>query len=81
MTHAGLYRAIVEDSVDPQARKRLRVSIPVAGVQSCWAEACLPSISSAGAAHGGNLPSVGTRVWVMFEGGDPAHPVWMGKAV
>ena len=21
-----------------------------------------------------------TEVWVMFEGGDPSHPVWMGCA-
>ena len=26
----------------------------------------------------GNLPAVGSGVWVMYEGGDPNFPVWMG---
>lgn len=24
------------------------------------------------------VPAVGTKVWIMFENGDPEHPVWMG---
>jgi hypothetical protein len=24
------------------------------------------------------VPDIGTGVWVMFEGGDPDRPVWMG---
>jgi hypothetical protein len=23
-------------------------------------------------------PAVGQGVWVMFEGGDPSHPIWVG---
>ncbi len=79
MTYAGLYRANVEDSMDPQARSRIKVSVPSVGLQSTWAEACLPGGSSS--MHGANSPAPGTRVWVMFEGGDAARPVWMGKAV
>lgn len=24
------------------------------------------------------FPEVGSGVWIMFEGGDPSYPVWMG---
>lgn len=80
MTYAGLYRANVEDSMDPQARSRVKVSVPSVGLQSTWAEACLAGGANAGL-RGANMPSPGTRVWVMFEGGDASRPVWMGQAV
>lgn len=80
MNYAGLYRANVEDSMDPQARSRVKVSVPSVGLQSTWAEACLSGGASS-SMRGGNMPSPGTRVWVMFEGGDASRPVWMGQAV
>jgi hypothetical protein len=67
----GVYRGLVIDSRDPERRQRLKVRVPdvTAGVDQ-WALPC----TSAGSA----LPGVGATVWVMYEGGDPARPVWLG---
>lgn len=69
---AGLYRATVLDNANPAGRRRLRVSVPdVAGAANLWAEACVPCGSRA-------MPQAGSAVWVQFERGDPARPVWIG---
>lgn len=72
----GVYRAVVADSADPLQRRRLRVRVAdVFGTAtSAWAAACVPPGSRA-------MPKVGAGVWVMFEGGDPVRPVWIGVAV
>ena len=69
-----VYRAVVDENHDPQRRGRLQVSVPSVGVSSTWAEACLPPVPMVLLA----LPTVGSTVWVQFEGGDPHHPVWTG---
>jgi hypothetical protein len=70
----GLYRGVVTDSRDPSGLHRLRVSVPViTGVSSVWAFPCF--------AAPGQAPvdvQTGDGVWVMFEGGDRAYPVWVG---
>jgi Type VI secretion system/phage-baseplate injector OB domain len=67
---SGIYRATVIGNQDPLGRQRL--SIRLAGAPAnVWAEACVPYQSHA-------LPPAGSSVWVLFEGGDPAHPVWIG---
>jgi Type VI secretion system/phage-baseplate injector OB domain len=66
----GLYRATVISNQDPLAKQRLSIRLPTAS-SNVWAEACVPYQSHA-------LPPAGTSVWIMFEGGDPAHPVWIG---
>ena len=75
-TYPGIYRAVVTDDNDPLRLRRLKVQIPdVFGSESSlWASACVPAGSR-------RQPKVGSGVWVMFEGGDPAHPVWIGVVV
>jgi hypothetical protein len=69
-----VYRAVVDENHDPQRRGRLQVSVPRAGVNSTWAEACLPPVPMVLLA----LPAVGSTVWVQFEEGDRSRPVWTG---
>ena len=68
----GLYRAIVIAADDPLGQRRLRVKVPaVLGDVTVWALACIP-------AGGRAVPRAGAAVWVQFEGGDQASPVWLG---
>jgi hypothetical protein len=72
-TALGIYRAIVLNNVDPLQRQRVQVLVPsISGQASGWAACCGPAGGSA------QVPQVGATVWVMFEGGDPAYPVWLG---
>ena len=70
----GVYRGIVADNSDPLAKGRLRLRIPqVLGdaiTDWAWVQQ----------AHGVQVdaPEIGQGVWVMFEGGDPSFPVWVG---
>ena len=74
--YAGVYRAVVVDDNDPERLRRLKVQVPsvYGNGDSSWASACVPAGSR-------RQPKVGSGVWVMFEGGDPARPVWMGVVV
>jgi hypothetical protein len=67
----------VLDNVDLDRLGRLLVDVaqvPSAAVS--WAWPCAPF---AGPLVGFFcLPPIGANVWVEFEGGDPAHPIWSG---
>ncbi len=68
----GLYRGLVRDNVDPEGRFRLRIEVPlVSPAALSWAEACMAPGQQ-------GVPSIGDSIWVMFEGGDPGYPVWLG---
>ena len=68
----GVYRAVVIDNVDPQQQRRLIVRAPSVSPDALgWA---LPALTLAKAAV---LPAPGDPVWVLFEAGDPALPVWL----
>jgi hypothetical protein len=60
-------------------RGRLQLEIPgVPGASSLsWANPCSPFGGKSGIGSFA-LPPVGANVWVMFEGGSPADPVWVG---
>ena len=73
----GLYAGRVTNVDDPEKLGRVKVSVPsVFGPESAeletWARPSWP--------HGHfYVPDVGNFVWVAFENGDPAAPVWLGE--
>lgn len=72
VTFFGIYRGVVMSTEDSLRHGRVQVQVPaVSGTALAWALPCQP------AGHP-EVPKVGSGVWVMFEGGDPSRPVWMG---
>jgi uncharacterized protein involved in type VI secretion and phage assembly len=74
----GKYRGIVTDVADPDQLGRIRAKVPevLAEEDSPWALPCVPY---AGKSHGVVwLPEVDDGVWIEFEAGDPARPIWCG---
>jgi hypothetical protein len=75
--HFGKYRGEVTDNQDPLGQGRIQVRVPaILGERLLWAMPCVPY---AGPDVGFlALPPVGGKVWIEFEQGDRAHPVWAG---
>jgi hypothetical protein len=72
--YASIYRGVILNTADPNNAGRMQVRVPeVFGAENAWAGVCKP-LGSAGKTG----PSIGSQVWVMFEGGDAARPVVMG---
>lgn len=77
-TYYGKYRGVVVNNVDPMGQGRIQVQVPnVLDASSSWAVPCLPAGGSPQAQF--QPPRVGAGVWVEFEGGDPANPIWAGN--
>lgn len=78
MNFYGLYRGTVVSNMDPLMLGRLQVSVPeVPGASDqSWANPCVAFAASDKGPFA--LPPVGANVWIMFEKGSPADPVWMG---
>ena len=76
----GVYKGRVEYNQDPLNLGRLKIRIPfIHGEYNdtpldkiAWAWPAFPPESF-------KIPEVGDYVWVMFEGGDPHHPVYFGQ--
>lgn len=67
----GIYRAVVHDNRDPKKLRRLKVKVTATGEQiTNW---IWPVISTK------RPPAIGTGVYVMYVGGDPEYPVWIGE--
>lgn len=67
----GVYRAVVHDNRDPKKLRRLKVKSTATGEQiTNW---IWPVISTK------RPPAIGTGVYVMYVGGDPEYPVWIGE--
>jgi phage baseplate assembly protein gpV len=75
----GIYRGIVTDNQDPNSLGRIRAKVPrlLGDVETGWALPCAP--------YGGTseqgffaIPDSNASVWILFEGGDLAYPVWSG---
>lgn len=69
----GKYRGVVTAVADPKKLGRISVQVPAVFPNNLevQAEACFP------AGHFW-VPPVGAKVWIEFEAGDPAHPLWTG---
>lgn len=76
-TFFGKYRGAVVANIDPLKLGRVKVQVPaVHGEETLWAMPCVPL---AGRQSGFVIsPEVGAHIWVEFEGGDPAYPIWSG---
>ncbi len=70
----GKHRATVVDSEDPTSQGRLQVDVPSASVSAVWAEASIPPVPQSLL----RMPEVGSTIWVEFEQGDVARPIWTG---
>lgn len=70
----GIYRGTVFSNRDPLERRRLKVTIPSITGESPTSWAWPLENASLKV----DPPAVGQGVWVMFENGDPAYPVWVG---
>ena len=76
--HFGKYRGTVEsvDDTDQLGRVTAKVPSVYGDVTSPWA---LPAFPFAGPGYGVIfLPKQGDGVWIEFEGGNPARPIWTG---
>ena len=70
----GVYRGIVVDNQDPLSKGRLKLQVPqvLSSEITGWAWGSYqPGVTNI-------IPELGAGVFVMFEGGDPSFPVWMG---
>ena len=77
----GTYRGTVLINIDPEQRGRLMCEVPaVMGLlPTTWAEPCVPLAGPTGPPMGVYMvPPIGAGVWVVFEGGDPNKPIWIG---
>ena len=74
MHHYGVYRGTVVDNRDPQGHKRIKATVPqvLGSQQTEWIWPREDAHTKVA------VPAIGQGVWVMFEGGDPAFPVWVG---
>ena len=72
MALTGKHRGIVRNNVDPSGIARLQVEVPSVSGDAVWAMPCVPFVA------GLKLPPIGTNVWVEYEAGDAARPIWVG---
>ena len=79
----GKYKAFVRDNQDPLKLGRIRAEVPavlgVAKDENQWSMWALPCVPYAGKNRGMLFtPRVGDVIWVEFEEGNPARPIWTG---
>ena len=74
----GKYRGLVTDVEDPDRLGRIRTRVPevLGDLESPWALPCAPYAGENIGCYA--IPRVGSGVWVEFEAGDLARPIWSG---
>ena len=77
----GKYKGTVAINNDLEGRGRICALVPsvLGPAPSNWCEACAPLAGVTGFPMGVYMvPPLGAGVWIEFEGGDPARPIWTG---
>lgn len=74
----GKYRGFVAENEDPRSMGRIRARVPEVLLDevSPWALPCVPYAADGEGQF--TVPPVDAGVWIEFEAGDPARPVWAG---
>jgi uncharacterized protein involved in type VI secretion and phage assembly len=76
--HYGKYRGQVTDLQDPKNQGRIKASVPeiLPDQDTGWA---VPAVTYSGDGVGlFAIPPKGAGVWIEFEAGDVARPIWSG---
>jgi phage baseplate assembly protein gpV len=75
----SVYEGIVEDNDDPQIQGRIKVSVPGLGRDEPLQFFAYPVAPFTGSGFGFFFPpEVGELVWVIFHGGNPSLPLYIG---
>ena len=71
----GIYRGVVKTAIDPTGQHRIKLQVPQihGDAVTNWAWPVYPAGVTT------STPVVGQGVWVLFVGGDPEFPLWMGE--
>jgi uncharacterized protein involved in type VI secretion and phage assembly len=74
----GKYRGVVTRTDDPLRIGRLRAMVTdvTSKKEVGWAMPCAPFAGEKVGLFA--VPTVGARVWIEFEQGDPDYPIWSG---
>jgi hypothetical protein len=74
----GKYRGTVLNNVDPLNRARIQAQVQAVSslLPTTWCEPCLPLAGKQMGAY--FVPQIQAGVWIEFEQGDPARPIWTG---
>ena len=74
----GKYRGTVSDITDPEDMGRIKALVPevLGDKETPWALPCMPYAGNGVGTY--HIPPKGTGVWIEFEAGDPARPIWTG---
>jgi type VI secretion system secreted protein VgrG len=75
----GVYAGTVTSNKDPQSQGRVKVQVPALGRDDALAAWAYPVSPFAGDKIGFFFPpEEGSVVWLMFEGGNPSLPLYLG---
>ena len=74
----GKYRGVVMNNADPERRGRIKALVPAVygELPGPWALPALPVTSLASGMFA--VPGIGASVWIEFEQGQSAFPIWTG---
>jgi uncharacterized protein involved in type VI secretion and phage assembly len=74
----GKYRGVVTDNEDPNNVGRIKAQVPslLGEEETGWAMPCVPYAGDGVGMY--MIPEAGTGVWIEFEAGDLALPIWSG---